>query len=270
MLSRHRERWRQTVANEELEPVRFSRLKLMAKSAAHYACNARDETSGMRKGSAVHSYLLGDADKVAVYTGTKRDKRVKAYQEFTEAHPGADILNAREFADVDGMRKAILEHDRASQLLDGAREQRITWSAAGRDCAGTPDVVHVRSNGAKVLVELKTSVSASPGLFKWQGKRLAYPAQVAWYADGLERTMLYRPGPVVEIYVVAVESTAPYNVVVFPVTERLRAQARKQYRIWFETLMNCEQSGRFPGYADSDVEWDADDEDLEWEEDAAQ
>ena len=255
--------------NAPLDPVRFSRLKLFSKSAAHYACNAREETASLRKGSAVHSYLLGDADKVAVYRGKKRDPRVKEFQAFIEAHPGADVLNAREFADVDGMRRAILAHDRARQLLDGIREQRITWSTAGRDCAGTPDVVHLHSSGAKVLVELKTSVSSSPGLFKWQGKRLAYPAQVAWYADGLERTMLYKPGPVTEIYVVAVESAAPYNVVVYPVTERLRVQARKQWRLWFEQLLNCEQSGNFPGYAESDVEWDAEEEDLVWDEEAA-
>lgn len=252
-----------------LEPVRFSRLKLFGKSAAHYACNASDDTSSLRKGSALHSYLLGDADKVAVYTGKKRDKRVKAYQEFLENHPGADILNAREFEAVDGMRKAILAHDRARQLLAGVREQRITWDTAGRDCAGTPDVVHLNANGTKVLVELKTSVSSSPGLFKWQGKKLGYPAQVAWYADGLERTMLYKPGPVTAIYVVAVESAPPFNVVIYPVTERLRVQGRKQWRIWFEQLLNCEASGNFPGYAESDVEWDAEDEDLVWDEEAA-
>jgi len=251
-----------------LEPVRFSRLKLFGKSAAHYACNAREETPSLRKGTAVHSYLLGDPERVAVYDG-KRDKRVKAYQAFLDEHPNCEILSPREAVDVEGMRAAIQRHPRALALLDGIREQRITWSTAGRECAGTPDVVHLDKSGAKVLVELKTSVSSSPGLFKWQGKRLAYPAQVAWYADGLERTMLYRPGPVTEIYVVAVESAAPYNVVVYPVTQRLRVQGHKQCRIWFEQLLNCEQSGNFPGYAESDVEWDAEDDELEWDDEEA-
>ena len=65
---------------QELQPVRFSRLKLMGKSPAHYQAGVDTETGSMRKGSALHSYLLGDADRVQVYEG-KRDKRVKAYAE---------------------------------------------------------------------------------------------------------------------------------------------------------------------------------------------
>jgi len=251
----------------DLEPLRFSRLKLMAKSAAHYAANISDESASLRKGSALHSYLLGDAEKVAIYDG-RRDKRTKAYQEFMDAHPGADILNEREFKDVDGMRKALLAHERARELLDGVREQRITWDIGGRACAGTPDVVHLYDRG-KVLVELKTGQSSAPSLFKWQGKKLSYPVQVAWYADGLERTLLYKPGPVTAIYVVAVESAPPYPVTVFTVTEQLRLQARKQYRLWLEQLRNCENTGTFPAYSESDVEWDAEDEALEWDEAAA-
>lgn len=250
-----------------LEPLRFSRLKWMGKSAAHFAVNPTLEGDGIEKGSATHSFLLGDADKVVTYAKA-RNKKHKAYREFLEAHPVSEVLTPKQFADACGMRDAILAHPRARKLLQGIRENRITWDMVGRACAGTPDVVHLTERG-KVLVELKTAQCSAPGLFRWQGKKLGYPAQLAWYADGLERTMDYRPGDVVEIYVVAVESTKPYNVVVYPVTERLRAQGRRQYRLWFEQLLNCERTGIFPGYAESDVEWDAEDEALQWEDDDA-
>jgi hypothetical protein len=253
--------------NAPPDPLRFSRLKLMGKSAAHYALGRSDETASMRKGTAVHSYLLGDPDRVKIYEG-KRDKRVKAYQTFLEENPDCDVLSPREAVDVEGMRVALQKHDRAMELLDGIREQRIEWSLSGRACAGTPDVVHVR-DGAKIVVELKTGQSSAPDLFRWQARKLAYHAQIAWYARGLETALVYSPGPVTEQYIVAVESSPPYPVTVFRVTDALRRAGDKQWRLWLEHLLVCERTGRFPGYVDCDVELDEEEVELEWDDEAA-
>ncbi len=250
------------------EPVRFSRLKLMGKSAAHYELGRTDETASLRKGSAVHSFLLGEERRVQLYEG-KRDKRIKVYQEFLEEHPDADILSPREFEDVDGMRRALRKHRRAMELLDGIREERIEWTLAGRACAGTPDVVQLRPDGSKVLVELKTAQSSAPQLFQWQARKLAYHAQIAWYARGLETAMAYTPGPVVEQYIVAVESSPPYPVTVVRVMPSMRIAGDKQCRIWFEQLLVCERTGRFPPYVDGDVEWEEDETELEWDDEEA-
>lgn len=254
--------------SNDLEPVRFSRLKLMGKSAAHYAHGRTDETASMRKGTAVHSYLLGDQDRVKVYDG-RRDARTKAYQAFLEEHPDCDILSPKEAVDVEGMRKAIENHERAVELLCGIREERIEWTLAGRACAGTPDVVHVRPDGTKIVVELKTSQSSAPDLFRWQARKLAYHAQIAWYARGLETALVYTPGRVVEQYIVTVESAPPYPVTVFRVTDALRAAGDKQCRLWFEHLLVCERTGNWPGYVECDVDLDEDDVELEWDDEAA-
>lgn len=250
-----------------LDPVRFSRLKLFGKSAAHYKYGHDGETSSMRKGSAVHSFLLGDAERVKLYEG-KRDKRTKAYQAFLEENPDCDILSPREFVDVDGMRQSLARHRRATELLDGIREERIEWTLAGRACAGTPDVVHVVPGG-KILVELKTAQSSAPQLFQWQARKLAYHAQVAWYARGLELAMSYSPGPVLEQYIVAVESSPPYPVTVLKLMPAMRIAGEKQCRLWFEHLLVCERTGSFPGYVESDVEWDEDETELEWDDEEA-
>ncbi len=247
-------------------PVRFSRLKLMGKSAAHYRLGKGDETASMRKGSAVHSYLLGDAGKVAVYEG-KRDQRTAAYQAFLAEHPDTLILSPREAEDVQGMRRSIQKHPRAVELLSGIREERIEWTLAGRACAGTPDVVHLHADGSKTLVELKTSQSAAPDLFRWQSRKLAYHAQLAWYARGLEAALVHKPGPVTEQYIVAVESSPPYPVTIFKVTDALRAAGDRQWRVWFEQLLVCERTGNWPGYVECDVELDEEEVELNWDED---
>ena len=254
----------------DLEPVRFSRLKLFGKSAAHFREGKDFDTSPTRKGTALHSLLIGDADRVKVYEG-KRDPRSKAYQDFLEANPDCGKpLSPREMVDVQGMRKAIEKHARAMVLLDGIREERIEWTMAGRACAGTPDVVHLsQASGSKILVELKTGQSSAPDLFRWQARKLAYHAQLAWYAHGLEAANVYTPGPVVEQYIVAVESAPPYPVTVFRVTDALRRAGERQYRIWFEQLLVCERTGNWPAYVESDVDLDEEEVELDWDEEAA-
>lgn len=237
----------------ELEPVRFSRLKLFAKSAAHYEAQAREETASLRKGSAVHSYLLGDRDSVVVYEDGARNPRHKKYQDFLAENDGKLILSPSEFVAVDGMRRSIEKHPRALQLLDGIREQRITWTDAGRECAGTPDVLHLSPDGRKRAVELKTTKTSNPSWFRFEARRLLYHAQCAWYRTGLERTMMYRQGPVTEFHVVAVESTEPYPVTVFTWDEASLDLGMRQCRLWFEQLLNCERTGHFPAYVESDV-----------------
>jgi hypothetical protein len=257
-------------AKPVLDPVRFSRLKLMAKSAAHYAAGFGGETGPMRKGSALHAYLLGGSEKVVVFRDGIRNKKSQKWIDFQLEHQGKHILIPSELAVVEGMRRSVEKHQRAMDLLDdGVQETRITWDLGGRACAGTPDVVKPMKDG-KRLVELKSCDTSAPDLFKVKGRRMGYPAQVAWYGDGLERCLQYKPGKVVETYVVAVESTAPYPVTVFHLGSIL-AVGRKQYRIWFEALRNCEQSNEFPAYAQTDVEWE--DEDgfgLSWGEEAAE
>jgi len=248
----------------DLEPLRFSRLCLMAKSAAHYAHGYKEETPEMREGSATHAYLLGQKHRVAVYTEGNRDKRHKKYQAFLEEHHSQLILSPAEMAPVEGMRRAIEAHPRAMELLDGIQEQRIYWDLGGRACAGTPDVVTISPNGAKRLVELKTSRTAAPGLFMWHAKKLGYHAQLAWYAEGLERALVYKPGPVTEHYIVAVESAAPYPVTVVRVCESMLDLGRRQWRLWFEQLANCERTGRFPAYCEAEVDWEDEEVELDW------
>jgi len=234
------------------EPVRFSRLKLMGKSPAHFLAGYGPETGPMRKGTALHAYLLGGEKRVVVYDEGRRDDRIAKWRAFKERNAGKHILSPSEVEVVQGMRRSVERHDRAMELLDGIQEQRITWTDGGRKCAGTPDVVHPK-NGKKIAVELKTCVTSHPERFVWQARKLAYHAQCAWYKTGLELTQSYEPGPVEEFFVVVVESTAPHPVTVFRFDRDSLEAGRKICRLWLEQLLVCEASGRFPAYAENDV-----------------
>lgn len=320
----------------DLEPVRFSRLKLIGQSPAHYLENHRSETGSMRKGTGTHSFLIGDPDSVVVYEGRRderesklvteyreavaagrqvvvyegtRNKRAKAYQEFLAEHEGALVLSPKEreevdqsnsysqflddnpdklilspaeYAEASAMRKAIEAHPRAVALLDGVREQTLHWDVMGRACRGTPDVVHIDhqtvcrlldgtevqepAKGSRVLVELKTTKTAHPDRFKWEVRKRGYHAQCSWYRSGIERAMVYQPGPVAAAFIVAVESSPPYPVTVFNVVPESLDLGWRACRGWLETLLVCERSGHFPAYTEADVDLDlSEDLELDWE-----
>ena len=228
-------------------PVRFSTLKAMDKSPAHYQhALGRDWSTGyLRKGTAVHAHLLGGAD-VVVYEGGVR--RGKEWADFVAAHPGATILIPSEARDVVGMRRSLERHETAMRLLEGARERTIRWQMNGRDCQGTPDVVRAES-----VVELKTAKTAHPEWFVRDASRLAYHASLAWYQDGLRAAGLE---DVNAAFIVAVESAEPWPVTVFELTRDALEVGRAMYRMWWERLMVCEASDHWPAYSEAIVPFD--------------
>lgn len=252
---------------DKSDPVRFSRLKLMSKSAAHFAEGYGEETGPMRKGSALHAYLLGGPEKVAVFRDGIRNKRSSKWIAFQAENVGKHILIPSELAAVEGMRRSIERHQRAMDLLDdGVQERRITWELDGVKCAGTPDVVRPSGDGA-VIVELKSCESSKPEFFLKRAERFGYHAQVDWYGHGVERSAAYRPAQrVKDSYIVAVESTAPYPVTVIHIGEAMLRRGRQTWRAWWEQMRVCAASDNYPAYVQCDVEWNEspDEFGLDW------
>lgn len=254
----------------KLPRLRFSRLKLMDRSAAHYEYGKIEEKSPMRKGTALHAYLLGQKDRVVIYKGGARNEKFAKYQEFLAENKGKTILIPSETVDVEGMRRSIEKHPEAMRLLDGIQEQMITWTMNGRECQAQPDVIHLRSDH-KVVVELKSVFTAKPELLKWHARKMAYHAQVDWYGNGADQAMSYPASlPTEEHYIVAVESSPPYPVTILHVCGSMLEKGRRMWRSWFEKALVCEESGHFPGYAQSILDWEDEEPEsdpLDWEDD---
>ena len=228
-----------------MKPVRFSNLKWMALSPAHYFHHLNVKERSKRQfdvGTAAHSMVLGGVKSV-VYEGI-RNPRAKAYQEFlakVEAdYPGALVLSPSENAAATGCANSIRRHRGAMALLEGRHEVELpTWDIAGRECGGRPDVVN-----DEWICELKTTVSSHPGRFVWLGLKMHYAGQIDWYLQGNEAT----GGKARAAHIVAVESSPPYVVQCFEVTPEALEAGRKAYMQWFEDLRRCEESNHWPGY----------------------
>lgn len=240
---------------DALDPVRFSRLKAIARSPAHYQyelTHPSPDTVAMRRGRYTDAILFGSSIEWAIYPGDRRGKAWYAFEEKHAARLGS-VITAKELAPCEGMAAAIRRNPTALDLiLNGTKQQTIGWSFLGRSCSGTPDCF----NPGRV-VDLKTTRCAQPERFQFEAKRLGYLSQLAWYMDGVAACGLGKPS---EAFIVAVESTPPHPVTVLRLTDNAIDLGRRACRLWMERLLQCEATGEWPGYVqgivDLDVETD--------------
>lgn len=241
-------------------PVRFSHLKNMARSPAHYRASVLTpwrDSPAMRMGRLVHQLVLEPERQPVVYPGQRRGK---AWESFRDAHDGADIFTTAELEQAMGVAGQVESSPDAMAVLEGEREQRMRWEIRGRACHGTPDVLnsHVRR-----VTDLKVTANADPDKFVWHALRMGWLAQLPWYANGADM-------PDAELCIVAVEPTGMVPPVVLRLDPSARDLGNQQWRGWFERLLVCEESGQWPGYTQGILDISAPgDADLIFDEDAA-
>lgn len=231
------------------DPVHFTTLRNMSRSAAHYRHaveSSREPTAAMRFGTIVHRMLLGGP--IAVFDG---ERRGKAWAEFrAAANPEAVIATATERDRAMACANAVDDHPFAGRYLVGQLEQELIWRNMGRECSSRPDAV-----GSDFVTELKTASTTEPQKFMGGCLRLAYHAQLAFYLDAVRVSM---GRDLQKAYIVGVESAPPYAVTVLRLTPRTILEGRKLCRTWMERLLGCEAVGEWPGYCQSEVSWDLD------------
>lgn len=232
--------------------VRFSHLKAMALSPAHYLSACQDgfeETISMKLGSGTHAMLLGKP--WCVYPGKVRTG--KAWEAFELEHAEECILNQREADEAQRMRDSVLRCSEAVMLLDGLHfEMELHWQhELGVACRSTLDGFNW-----KRVVELKSTRCAHPERFMRDAFFRYYHAQLAWYQDAVDRTDTQGTGHPQEAFIIAVENKKPYAVSCFELTPRLLEQGRAQCRGWLERVIQCERAGVWPAYCESIVKFD--------------
>lgn len=238
-------------------PVRFSRLKKMGQSPAHYFADVPPKSSAVDIGSAADLILFARGERrIIAYPGPVR--RGKEWEAFRDDNQDALILTARELDIAEGIVASIKKHPEAMRVLDGELQRNMRWMRGSRECSGTPDVIVP----GKFITDLKTGATSDPRRFPWHMRAMGYHAQLAWYREGAFE--VFR-SLCTDCYIVAAEQKAPYVVTVFRLTESVLDMGSRLARLWFEQLLVCEASGEWPGYAGSVVDLDLPDNDVEIE-----
>lgn len=152
---------------------------------------AEEESEALRVGRMMHSWLL---EKPAFWGRYCRelvaDRRTKAgklaAQMWESLRQGREPVTAADEAMLIGMEQGIARHADLSALLaaDGVVEKPIFFELDGVPCKARPDKVFPE---ARLVLDLKSSVSADPAEFRWSVKKFGYANQQAWYEDALKQ-----------------------------------------------------------------------------------
>lgn len=244
-------------------PLRFGHLSKFARSAAHYlearsrdALGVEQPTAAMERGSAFHAVLTGTREVVR-YPGKVRHG--KQWESFAAEHADKLILTSSAYEQVMGMAEAVWSDPIAARLLNApglVYEQTLRPQLHGFACRATPDV-----RSSDCIIELKSSATTEPELFQRHATRMLYHAQLAFYLQACAAAGIAVKR---DAYIIAVEASAPHPVVVHQLTENAIDMGERSIRLWVERLRGCIAADYYPGYSQSIVQWDID-EDLELE-----
>jgi hypothetical protein len=206
---------------QSIDAVNWSSLKHLwsgsPKLYKHRLDTDKDEpTAAMTLGRATHLAVF-EPDRLPLECAvwTEGDRRGNAWKAFKEANEGRIILKADEYDDVIKMRDAVRANpDVIPYLASGTAEHALMWTddETSMDCKARLDFLNLTHADGPVIVDLKTSNSIETRRFSSVAARLGYHLQAAHYLRGLKAAHAL---PFARFVIIAVESSAPYDSVVY-------------------------------------------------------
>lgn len=229
---------------------------LIGRSPAHARAaqlDPRDESPALILGRAVHARVLEPETYNARFAvAPKVDRRTKegkaTWEAFTLAHPGATILTEGDGDMVNAIGDAVEAHPLARALLSGGE---VEWSgffndpATGAPCRIRPDYLRVADG---IMVDLKTSMDASPREFQRSIARYGYHIQAAHYAAGYG---VITETPLSDFLFVVVEKAPPYAVGIYRLDDDAMAQGARTLREALRIAAACLARDHWPAYAEA-------------------
>ena len=226
----------------------LTNLKKSPLHAKHEQDHAKKDSSSLAMGRLVHDAILEPLNFAKKYHVLNVDSRTKEGKDMKQR-----ILNAHKIpikpSDVEGvkeMTEQIYQHPAARELLHGAlKEVSIRFELDGFPCKARLDGYHADGKLAGVVMDLKTTRDASPEAFKRTMFSYGYHRQAAWYLQGLRTLGL----PATSFYIVAVETTAPYAVAVYRVSDKALEVGLKEVNQLFSVYKECKLTNEWHGYS---------------------
>lgn len=233
---------------EDIPAVRWSHLKAMRISPLayqHAVTTDGGDSKVMRIGSAAHCLAL-EPDKFdaqfSVWSGIRRGK---GWLAFEEKHGDTTILNDTEYTTAWQIADAVRSHPVASQIVGrGDVEVPMRWTdpRTGIECKARADQI---SDGR--IVELKTTAAFEPARFAAHVARMGYHGQLAFYNDGATECGMHEITRLPTM--ITVQSSPPYDVIVYEVPEHVVGAGRMLYQRLLDQLAECRSRNAFGGIA---------------------
>lgn len=248
------------IAYHQMKAVSPSQIKTLGRSPLHYydkflaPDKERPEpTIHMLVGSALHMAILEpDRFPSEVVTPPDINRRTNAgkaeWFEWEAANVDKIVLPQDDYDRVLRMADAVCSHPAAATILEQEAicEASYTWTNTdyGIDipCKVRPDL---HTADRRIVVDVKTTQDARREAIARQCSNLDYHVQAAWNLDALGAEAFL---------ILAVESTRPYAVAVYPLAATLLDAGRRRIDKGLALLAECKRTGVWPGYGDTLLE----------------
>ena len=202
-------------------------------------------TKAFDVGHAAHQLVLGAGPElVLVDVALWNTKAVKEEVAAIRAR-GAVPLKLDEYTAVHQMAAAIQAHPLARRLFDpagGQPEQVLFWVD---EDTGVNRRAMLDFRRGRVIVDYKTTISASPTAFSRSVGNYGYHQQDPYYRDGV--TALGLAEDPAFLFVVQ-EKEPPYLVAVYDLDDEAIRTGRERNRLALERYRDCTAAGIWPGY----------------------
>lgn len=231
-----------------------SGLDWMAKCPAMYRAKyiTRDiddkESPALAVGKATHLAVFEpERFEIEVAVAPVIDRRTKAgredYTSFVELSKGKTIISPSEYEQVRFISDAVHRHPIASNILKSGQAETSIFSTdpeTGETIKVRPDWMH-----EELLVDLKTSISASPDYFSRSMFDRRYFVQSPFYLDVANSQ--YDDRFKNFLFIVA-EKDAPFLVEVYLIDQGAMQAGRSEYRRCLNLYHECRTTNMWPCY----------------------
>ena len=262
-----------------------SAMKELLISPAHFLARYGPDaepffpSKAMTDGTAIHHKVLepDTFDATYINKGEKPKEPTVPEMKALCKESGHDVPSGAKKADLELLlwpegkpkdRRKALDADTWRMVNNAAAALRTHDIAGDWFCPGATDYrkhnevsVYVKHENGQILkgrfdrldtsgeviriLDLKTTVNASPREFQRSVVNYSYDLQAAWYMNLARRAF---PGRPVEFYFVALERKAPYGISVFKASDNLLHSGQVKMDRALDTYCQCEALNYWPSY----------------------
>jgi len=191
-------------------------------------------TPAMRLGVLIHTRCLEPlryADEVVLWEG--KTQRGKSWDEFKDDNDGKTIVTPSAQQLLEDIYGSVSSHPEAMQIIaETQKEVSMFWESPDVYGLGKARVDMLKPN--ELWADLKSTSKIHPREFQSHAEKMGYFHQAGWSAEGMNRMDMSMD---ISYYIVAIESSAPFDVVVYDISDEVlgaREECRKiatEYRL---------------------------------------
>lgn len=211
------------------------------------------DRKGYDKKVAVANDSLWIEEALAVNEELKSPRASSTYKElkkeFEEENKGKYIINdfgKESFESISIIHARCMADPWIPKLLDGIDYQSSCYwidKDTGLQMKCRPDIVSTKNN---VLINIKTTLDASPDAFSRNLAKLNYPLQACVEIAGAEASGLLQE--VEKYFWLVLEKNAPFNVQLYEFSMGDVQVVMDEYRSLLRGLKKCYDANEWPGY----------------------